>query len=214
MEIKEKKLSLRKLNSEKTRKKLFDISLKLFGKYGFDNVTIDDITKEAGVSKGSFYFHFKTKESVIIELIKEADDLYGKWYKKVDYNMDSEKKLIEMVMISLNFIQSRNSEIEAALYASQIRKGNTHEPFLSDWNRPIYKITEKIIEEAQQRGLFRTDLSARELTDIFTRMLRSMIFNWCLNAGSYDLPEDARRYLSILLPSFRKAHEGEFCPQG
>lgn len=212
MELKKRKLSIRKVNSKKTKDKLFEASLKLFEKSGFDNVTVDDITKEAGVSKGTFYFHFKTKESIIVDFIRGADDSYNDWYENIDPDMNSEKKLTEMVMLALEIIQSRDSEIESALYASQIRKGSEREPLLSDWNRPVYKITEKIIKEAQEKELFRSDISARELTDIFTRMLRSMIFNWCLKAGSYNLTEDARRYLSILLPSFRKTHEGEFAP--
>lgn len=52
---------------ERTRKKLFDTALTLFLEKGYDNVTVDYIVSEAGVTKGAFYHHFLSKEAILIE---------------------------------------------------------------------------------------------------------------------------------------------------
>ena len=41
--------------------KLLETSFKLFTKKGINNTSVDDITKEAGVAKGTFYLYFKDK---------------------------------------------------------------------------------------------------------------------------------------------------------
>ena len=38
----------------------------LFGERGFDHVTIDEIAAKAGVTKGSFYSHFKSKNEIVL----------------------------------------------------------------------------------------------------------------------------------------------------
>jgi AcrR family transcriptional regulator len=53
-----------------TRARLIDAALKLFSTSGYDHATIDDISQEAGYSKGAYYFHFSTKEDILLELLR------------------------------------------------------------------------------------------------------------------------------------------------
>ena len=46
--------------------KLAECAFEMFAEHGFGNVTIDDIAKHAGVTKGSFYSHYKSKQEVIL----------------------------------------------------------------------------------------------------------------------------------------------------
>ncbi|WP_246333870.1 TetR/AcrR family transcriptional regulator [Thermoactinomyces mirandus] len=41
--------------SERTIQKLVDSGITLFAKYGYSNTSVDQIVKEAGMSKGAFY---------------------------------------------------------------------------------------------------------------------------------------------------------------
>ena len=49
------------------RQRLFDVALGLIRKRGFDSCTVQDITTAAGVSKGTFFNYFPTKEHVLAE---------------------------------------------------------------------------------------------------------------------------------------------------
>ncbi len=53
-----------------TRAKLIDAALKLFSTSGYEHATVDDISHEAGYSKGAYYFHFSTKEDILLELLR------------------------------------------------------------------------------------------------------------------------------------------------
>ncbi|MDE3094535.1 MAG: TetR/AcrR family transcriptional regulator [Chloroflexota bacterium] len=57
-----------------TRARLIDGALKLFSANGYDHATIDDISQEAGYSKGAYYFHFSTKEDILLELLRRWSD--------------------------------------------------------------------------------------------------------------------------------------------
>lgn len=48
---------------------LIEIAHQLFGRYGYERTTMDDIAREAGISKGAVYLHFKSKEELLIAAI-------------------------------------------------------------------------------------------------------------------------------------------------
>ena len=48
----------------RTRAKLLDAAYQLFARHGADTPTIDDVLLEAGVSRGTFYNHFRTRDEL------------------------------------------------------------------------------------------------------------------------------------------------------
>ena len=64
----------RNVQKELTRKKLIEIAIKLFGDNGILNTKTIDISKEAGVSHGTVFSHFKTQEELLDTVIEEVGD--------------------------------------------------------------------------------------------------------------------------------------------
>jgi len=58
---------------EETRRRVREHALAIFRRDGLAAARIDEIVKAAGVSRGTFYFHFPTKEDVIVEVLQEAE---------------------------------------------------------------------------------------------------------------------------------------------
>jgi AcrR family transcriptional regulator len=57
---------------EQTRRKLYEAAIEVFRAEGVAAAKIDEIAARAGVSRGTFYFHFPTKEDVLWELLQES----------------------------------------------------------------------------------------------------------------------------------------------
>ena len=56
----------------KTKRKIFETSMKLFAEKGYDATSIEDITATVGVAKGTLYYHFNSKEEIFDFLIEEG----------------------------------------------------------------------------------------------------------------------------------------------
>ena len=56
--------------SEETRSQILEAALKRFANHGYNAASIDQICKDAGVSKGAFYHHFPSKQAIFLELLK------------------------------------------------------------------------------------------------------------------------------------------------
>ena len=54
--------------AEKTRSRLLESARRLISERGFDHVSVEDITKDSGVAKGTFYHYFECKEEVVAAL--------------------------------------------------------------------------------------------------------------------------------------------------
>ena len=50
----------------KTKRKIFETSMKLFAEKGYDATSIEDITATVGVAKGTLYYHFSCLEEILL----------------------------------------------------------------------------------------------------------------------------------------------------
>jgi AcrR family transcriptional regulator len=62
----------REQQREETRERVYQAALCVFARDGFATCRIDDIAKEAKVVRGTFYFHFPTKDDVLQELLDRS----------------------------------------------------------------------------------------------------------------------------------------------
>jgi AcrR family transcriptional regulator len=61
---------------EVRRQELMDAAETLFSERGIDDTTVSDIIERAGVAKGTFYWHFRSKEELLDALVERANDRY------------------------------------------------------------------------------------------------------------------------------------------
>ncbi|MEF3312071.1 TetR family transcriptional regulator C-terminal domain-containing protein [Paenibacillus sp. GYB004] len=64
-------MNKKKLQSEQTKKKIAEKARTLFVQKGYKATSIEDIVKATGCSAGNIYYHFKSKEGLILYLIEE-----------------------------------------------------------------------------------------------------------------------------------------------
>ena len=56
----------------KTKRKIFETSMRLFAEKGYDGTSIEEITSAVGVAKGTLYYHFSSKEEIFNFLVEEG----------------------------------------------------------------------------------------------------------------------------------------------
>jgi len=62
---------------EETRRRILDAAMDAFARNGYDATGVAEICDRAGVTKGGFYYHFKTKQAVFLELLE-------RWLRQID----------------------------------------------------------------------------------------------------------------------------------
>jgi AcrR family transcriptional regulator len=68
--------------SVETRAKIVQAAQELFSKTGYESASVSEICEQAGISKGAFYHHFPSKQSVFLELLSD-------WLKGIDLGLEA-----------------------------------------------------------------------------------------------------------------------------
>jgi len=69
---------------EEREQRILDAAEKLFSHYGYDKTTVSDIAREAGISKGAIYLHYKSKDALFEGLLTRELEVYTKrWMERI-----------------------------------------------------------------------------------------------------------------------------------
>lgn len=60
--------------SKRRREQILDAAFHVFSRLGYRDSAVDEIARQAATSKGGVYFHFPTKESLYVELLRTTAD--------------------------------------------------------------------------------------------------------------------------------------------
>lgn len=187
---------------ESTKEKIVEAAWNLFHKNGYDQTTLDDILEASNTSKGSFYYYFKSKSSLLSTLSDFLDDKYKKIKMEIDPEMNSFEKLMYLNHKMHAIIEEKiNYELIGSLYASQIV--DKDKKYLLSQDREYYKLVTSIIEEGQNRNQIRKDKKIMDIMKMYSLCERALVTDWCLYKASYSLTEHSIEYMPILFSEFR-----------
>jgi len=83
-----------KEKGEETRNRILKAGSICFSRKGYDATSVEEICKEAGISKGGFFHHFPTKQALFLELLNN-------WLSELDKEMDRITSVSENIYDSL-----------------------------------------------------------------------------------------------------------------
>ncbi len=185
-----------------TKEKIVNAAWELFHIKGYEDTTVEDIIAAAGTSKGTFYYYFERKDSLLDTLATIFDRRYEQLEKEMSTALSSYEKLLFMNYEMHQFIE-KNIDVDllSSLYSTQlISKGQSN---LLDQNRIYYKLVTDIIEEGQKLGQITKDKSVRELTKYYSLCERALISDWCLSKGNYSLSQYSKDFLPFMLETIK-----------
>lgn len=150
----------------KTKRKIFETSMKLFADKGYDATSVEEITATVGVAKGTLYYHFSSKEEIFTFLVEEGMKLLHNSVEIKTEKLDNPIDKIRAVMVVQLKVMRKYDEFITILL-SQIW-GN--EPRHQQFRKYIYQymnVIENFIKEGIDKGVFR---------ECNTRLIAEMLF--------------------------------------
>ena len=88
----------------KKEKKIVDKAWELFAKNGYKETKVEDITKDLGISKGSFYTYFATKDELLYEVLGKIKKEINRNLENINVNQVPEKVLEDYVKAKMNYV--------------------------------------------------------------------------------------------------------------
>ena len=89
----------------KTKNLIFESAIKIFSESGYRGSTMDDIATNAGLAKGTLYYHFASKEEIFNFIVEEGLKILQNQVIEIqDINIGPIEKLIKICRIQLTFL--------------------------------------------------------------------------------------------------------------
>jgi AcrR family transcriptional regulator len=118
MSVAQRKARTRRNNESNRRDALLRVSAKLFREKGFDGTSIRDISNAAGMHSGSPFYHFKTKQDILVAVMEQglAEGL-RRTEEVMALALPPEQKLTKLIRAQLGTILEEGSDfIPVLLY--------------------------------------------------------------------------------------------------
>lgn len=187
-------MNSRSIQAKKTKEKIYNTSIKLFKSKGFDNVTIQDITKAANVSVGLFYNYYKSKNDILNEQYIIADEIFKEFVQNELKGSTVKEKLKNYMLFYIDFVKNQPFDFIKILY------NNSNTLFIKE-GRAMQTLLDPIIDEGFNTGEITAHMSTNEINEFLYQAMRGLIFHWCLHKGGFDIHQRAEKYLDLLIKS-------------
>ena len=181
-----------------TKSKIVSAAWKLFYDQGYDSTTVDEIIRESGTSRGSFYHYFDGKDALVGSLAYLFDEKYETLIPEIDIEGDSIELLLYLNAQLFEMIENTvDLELMKRLYATQLLTKS--EKQLLDHDRVYYRLLRKIILAGQKNGYITTEESVNEIVKYYAFCERAILYDWCLVGGEYSLKDSSNKQMRFFL---------------
>ncbi|MCK5823113.1 MAG: TetR/AcrR family transcriptional regulator [Bacteroidales bacterium] len=167
-------------------KEILIVAKKLFWKHGFKRITIEEICKEAKVSKMTFYKHFKNKKELVEFIINNITDKAMQKYRKI---MDSDIPFPEKIKKTIDLKMEATKDISNEFINDYIRYADPET--LALYEKAKHEAMCSILSdyvEAQKRGDIRKNINPKFIL-YFLNNLQEIVKDEQLGK-LYDAPQD------------------------
>ena len=206
--MEKEKLGKRTEQAAKTKRKLYESAEKLFRVHDYTEVSVDNIVEEAGVSKGTFYVHFESKDALIASFVSDyithLDLDYKTFLDSLPPDMPASRELLAMIeKIADVLVYTIGYDMMQKVYQLQLTRAVDMDA-VKGYGRELYNMFSYILEQGIRRGEFKTDLPLKTLSRHFMMAIRGLCYEWCIRHPDFQLKEEAVAHFKILLDGIKR----------
>lgn len=178
----------------KTKRAIFDSAINVFSKYGYERATVEEVAINAGVAKGTLYYHFKSKEDMLSFIIKEGTNFIK---EAVEDSLVGITDPIEKIKISaqvqLKYVYE-NKDLFRVIMSQLWGVENRHKEMREEIKTLINITTEGFDEIIGKNN--NEDLDPEILGYSFIGVLFSSALYEIINEGEYDHDEIVEKFMN------------------
>lgn len=173
-------------------------SINLFVEKGYSATSIQDIVDKLGVTKGSFYYHFKSKEALLMHIhVSYIDDLLRRQKMILKNEEDARSKLVKVVELLIHDIESQGAI--GRVYYREIRHLSSENAAEIRRKRAEFRDNiEAIIIEGMQNKEFRPGLESKMITFAILG-ITNWSYQWFNPSGELSVQKLADMYTDFIL---------------
>lgn len=161
---------------EETRQRVYEAALEVFRRDGVQATRIEDVAALAGVSRGTFYFHFPAKDDVLLERLRESEAEVVDAVRELPADTPL-PDLLRAVAVALAAAWREDSGLlpDVATVALRVMAGSVTDREAE----PVRALLSPHFRAAAERGELRREVPAEALADFYLSSALAAMLAWC-----------------------------------
>lgn len=198
-------LSKRDLNNQENKDKLLTAMNQIIEKYDYDTVTIRNLCKISGVSYGSFYNLFKTKENFLCYYLTSDFTKYMDEYDAIHAHeiqtMNPLERSIDIFCCCAEYNVKKGLKFVSAFYSPR-NCSLFPDPTCPEQEysfTPLLRLAREYLGQAKEQKILRADADIEYIIHRYVYIFNGITFNWCISQGKLDIVHEVDHCLSTFL---------------
>lgn len=179
-------MNLREQQKQETNKRIRDAIEKLVQEKSYESITIREICKEAGISIGTYYKHYQSKDDIIFQTIKNSAAKTGYEIKELLIGKNGYENMAIYIDFQMSIISVYNITWMREIFRTYLYGTNGQ---LMDRNSIHYKTILSIVNQGQEDGSIQSHIKAEDLAWMTLKSIIANFFSYCMESGDFDLIE-------------------------
>ena len=174
--------------SRNTRHQLVRTALAMWDERGFErgveDTTVEEIARAAGVTKGTFYFHFAHKEDILLEIGWSAAEAMDKEAEAAMQRQRPAAAIIDALLASLARRVSRAPRAAVIRAVAEFARRRHDLPPRPDGPRSFRRVFVAVLGYAIERGELPAAVDAPDVAALLESATMDALVSWAANGGT------------------------------
>ncbi len=183
-----------------TRKNILIAAQKLFAAQGFTGSGVEDICRQAGITKGAFYHHFDSKQELLLEILDHWIDIVSLSIDPQGIKKTSSLNLLLDIIDTMEPSFARSKD-QLPVFLELFMKGLKDSKLKKINQRSYNKFVDFfaiVVSQGMEQGSIKTD-DAREAAKILFSLTMGFLIQGLLDPMGEDWPKLTKKSIRMLL---------------
>ena len=195
-----------------TKSSIMETTFKLFLKKGFNNVSLNEIIKESGITTGGFYYHFDSKDTLLVEVIKKYIFNYFNFTIEQirDFEGTHKEKLKTVILLIVGDDSTINTTTQLVESAEEIDYRTLHlllfegvqkyeiiSKHYTEFYYNLFAFIKEVIDDGKDQGVLRSDIDSTKYSLLIQTAMVGTVIMW-IGMPAMPLGERMESNLDIL----------------
>lgn len=179
-----------------TKSRIIQAAVELFSENGYNNVTIEKICENSGITKSTFYYHFDSKDSILDEFIVYSNAYVEENFNKLITSSNYVEQLWSFYLISSKPTYDAGAEISKQVFISNLNKDHN---FFAPGDFEQWETEKLLILKAQESGQILNPASPQQIAESLIFAMEGATLVWSIKNGNFDIMEKIRQVFETIL---------------
>ena len=193
--------------SEERKNQILAAASAVFARSGFHEARMDDIAEEVGLSKGALYLYYKSKDAIIVALLKfffdqEMNQLRTMLQKRQQKSVRGQLMIMNHMLAEGMKWMSNLMPVAFEFYAIMSRRKEVR-LFLKDYFKEYRELLASLIQQGIEQGEFQPTVDAENLAIAITALYEGLALLWMVDPQAAQWEQVGKQSLTMLLDGIK-----------